>query len=58
MFEIVLVDLNEFLSIFQKVHYSHSRHQKTTSNLLTIHLNGKLTFGSGSPQEGALYINL
>ena len=28
---IVLVDLNEFSSIFQKVQHSHSRHQKTTS---------------------------
>ena len=34
------------------------RHQKTTSNLLRIHLKGKLRFGNGSPQEGAMYINL
>ena len=33
---IVLVDLNEFPSIFQKVQHSHSRDQKTTSNLLII----------------------
>ena len=31
---IVLVDLNKFPSIFQKEQHSHSRHQKTTSNLL------------------------
>ena len=39
---IVLVDLNEFPSIFQKVQHSHSRHQKTTSTLLRINLKGKL----------------
>ena len=33
---IVLVDLNEFSSIFWKVQHSHSRYQKTTSNLLRI----------------------
>ena len=31
---IVLVDLTEFSSIFWKVQHFHSRHQKTTSNLL------------------------
>ena len=38
--------------------HSHSRHQKTTSNLLRIHLKCKLRFGNGSPLEGAIYINL
>ena len=38
--------------------HSHPRHLKTTSNFLTIHLKGKLTFGNGSPLEGAMYINL
>ena len=33
----VLVDLNEFPSIFEKVQHSHARHHKTTSNLLRIH---------------------
>ena len=28
------------------------RHQKTTSNLLTIHLKGKLMCGNGSPPRG------
>ena len=37
---------------------SHSRHQKTTSNLRRIHLKGKSRFGNGSPLEGAMYINL
>ena len=41
---IVLVDLNEFPSIFQTVQHSHSRHQETTSNLLRINLKGILTF--------------
>ena len=39
---IVLVDLNEFPSIFQKVQHSHSRQQKTTSNLIRINLKGIL----------------
>ena len=39
---IVLVDLNEFPSIFQKVQLSYSRHQKTTSNLLRINLKGHI----------------
>ena len=40
---IVLVDLNEFPLIFQKVQHSHSRHQKTTSNLIRINLKGILS---------------
>ena len=35
---IVLVDVNEF----SKVQHSHSRHQKTTSNLLKITLKDRL----------------
>ena len=38
--------------------HSHSRHQKTTSNLLRINLKGKLRFSNGWPLEGAMYINL
>ena len=38
--------------------HSHSRHQKTTSNLLRIHVKGKCRFSIGSPPEGAMYINL
>ena len=50
---IVLVDLNEFSPIFQKVQHSHSRHQKTTSNLLEINLKGKLRLNNSWPLEGA-----
>ena len=45
-----------FLKSFKKVQHSHSRHQETTSNLLRIHLQGKLMFGNSSPLEGAMYI--
>ena len=38
----VLVEFNDFSSIFLKVHHSHSRHQKTTSVLLRIILKGGL----------------
>ena len=55
---IVLVDLNEFPSIFQKVQHSHSRHQKTTSNRLRINLKGILKFNEIWPLEGAMYITL
>ena len=41
-----------------KVHHSHSRYQKATSNLLRINLKGKLRFSDERPQEGAMYINL
>ena len=52
-----LNDLNEFSSIFQRLQqYSHSRHQKTTSNILRIHSKAKIWFGNGSPLEGAMYI--
>ena len=54
----VLVDLNEFSFNLLKVQHSHFRHQKTISNLLRIHLKGKLRFGTGSPLEGAMYKNL
>ena len=54
----LLVDLNEFPSIFQKVQHSHSRHQKTTSNLLRINLKGILKFNEIWPLEGAMYITL
>ena len=53
---IVLVDLNEFPSFFQKVWHSHSRHQKTTSNLLRINLNDILKFNEIWPLEGAMYV--
>ena len=57
-YSIVLVDLNEYPSIFQKVQDSHSRHQKTTSNLLRINLKGILQFNEIWPLEGAMYITL
>ena len=53
---IVLVVVGEFPSIFQKVQHSHSRHQKTTSNLLRINLKGILKFNDIWPPEGAMYI--
>ena len=54
------MDLNEFPSIFQKVQHSHSRHQKTTSNLLSINLKCILMFNEIHvwPLEGAMYITL
>ena len=38
----------------------HNHHKNTTSNLLRIHLKGKLMVGNGSLLEGAtcMYINL
>ena len=53
----VLVDLNEFPPIFQKVQHSHSRHQKTTSNLLRINLKGKLRFNNSWPL-GAMHVKM
>ena len=53
-----MVDLNEFPSIFQKVQHSHSRHQKTTSNLLRINLKCILKCNEIWPLEGAMYITL
>ena len=55
---IVLVDFNEFPSIFQKVQHYHSRHQKTSSNLLRINLKGILKFNRIWPIEGAMCITL
>ena len=52
------MDLNDFPSIFQKVQHSHSRHQKTTSTLLRINLEGILKFNEIWPLEGAMYITL
>ena len=43
---IVLVHLNEFLSIFQKVQHSHSRHQKAISEVPRINLKDKLRFNN------------
>ena len=56
---IVLVDLNEFPSIFQKVQHSHSRHQKT-STFLRINFKDILKFNEIWPLEGAtcMYIPL
>ena len=34
------------------------RQKKTPSDLLRIHLRGKIRFANGSPLEGAMYINL
>ena len=50
-FKAILVDLNEFPSIFHKVQHSHSRHQKTTSNLLRINLKSILKFNEIWPVE-------
>ena len=59
LYSTVLVDLNECPSIFQKVQHSHSRHQKTTSNLLRINLKGIVVkFNEIWPIEGAMYITL
>ena len=52
------MDWNEFPPIFQKVQHSHSRHHKTTSNLLRIDLKGILKFNEILPLEGAMYITL
>ena len=52
---IVLVDLNNFWSVFWKVHHSHSfyRHQKTTSNFLRITLKADRWLGYEWSLEGA-----
>ena len=50
------MDLNEFPSTFQKVQYSQSRHQKTTSHLLRINLKSVLKLNGIWPLEGAMYI--
>ena len=55
---IVLVDLSEFPSIFQKVQHSHSRHHKTTSNPLRINLKDKLRFNHSWPLGGIMYITM
>ena len=56
----ILVDLNEFSSVVKRLQHSHSRHQKTTSNLIRIKLNGTLRFSTRftlqRPLEGAMYI--
>ena len=52
------MDLNEFPSIFQKVKHSHSRHQKTISNLLRINLKGILQFNETWPLEGATVLSV
>ena len=54
----MLVDLNEFPPIFQKVQHSHSKHQITTSKLLRINLKGKLRFNNSWSLEGSMYIIL
>ena len=54
----MLVDFNEFPSFFQKVQHSHSRHQKTTSNLRIIKLKAKFSFNNSWPLEGATYVTL
>ena len=54
----VLMDLNKFPSIFQKVQHSHSKHKKRTSNLLKFDLKGKLWFNKIWPLEGGRFITL
>ena len=56
MFSTVLVDLNDFSSISSKVQHSHSRHYKTTSNLITLNSKDKLKCNNSWPLEGAMYI--
>ena len=53
----ILVDLNEFSSVFKKMQHSHTRHL-TTSNLLRITVKCRLRFSNEWPLEGAVYINL
>ena len=48
-FECIFINLSKKCSILTP----DTRVQKTTLNLLKIHLKGKLTFGNGAPQEGA-----
>ena len=52
----VLEDLNECSSIFWKVQHSHSRHQKTASDLCRITLKGRLRVSSEQSLKGAVYI--
>ena len=52
----VLADLNEFSSIFCKRQHSHSRHQKTISNLHRIISQGRLRVSNKKSLEGALYM--
>ena len=49
----LLVDWNEFPSIFHKVQHFHSRHQKTSSNLLRTNVNSKLRLNKIWPLEEA-----
>ena len=42
--------------IFIIVQHSHSRHQKTTSSLLTMNLKGILRFSNEWPLDGELYV--
>ena len=56
--DILLVDLKEFPSVFQKMQHSNARHQKSTSNLLRIKLKGILMLNKIWPQDGAMYITL
>ena len=55
---VLKLDWNEFSSVFWKVQHSHSRHQKTTSNLYRINLKGRLRVSNEWSLEGAMYINL
>ena len=57
---IVLVNLKHFFppSIFWKMQHSHSRYQRTTSNLIRINLKSTLRFSNQWPLEGVMYINL
>ena len=51
-----MVDLNEYPSMFGKVHPSHFRHEKTTSNFLQISLKDRLRVSNEQSQEGVMYI--
>ena len=50
------LDLNEFSSIFSKVHLSYFRHQKTTLNFLSSTLMGSMRGSNEKSPEGATFL--
>ena len=48
------MDWNDFSSVFWKVQHSHSRHQKTTSNLVRLILRGRLKVSNEWSLKGAM----
>ena len=49
--------MNEFSSVFLKVQHSHSRHQKTTSDLLKLNLRGTFRFSNERPLSRWSYVH-